>query len=75
MPGCTPLENSILDRFDAGLSREAIAAELRLSVCTVKRVVAYYNSGGETNRLWRRAAEVANAAHLAAIAATGRSFA
>jgi DNA-directed RNA polymerase specialized sigma24 family protein len=75
MPGCTPRELAVLDRSDDGMSHEDIAAELGMPIARVRNIVRYYDGGQECARVWRRAAEVANAHHVAAIVATGRSFA
>jgi FixJ family two-component response regulator len=73
--GCTPRETTILDRSEAGESFASIAADLGITEKYVRATVRYYNSGLESDRMGRRAATIASDLHLAAILATGRSYA
>lgn len=73
--GCTDRETVILNRADAGESAESIARDLGITAKYVNSTVRYYNSGLDSDLRARRAAEIANVHHLAAIVATGRRFA
>ncbi len=44
------LEAAIMDRWEAGQSREQITRDLGLSATTVKRVFGYMVDGGEQRR-------------------------
>lgn len=47
-PGSTALENRIMDLWDAGRSKQAIARELRITLAAVNRVFGYMADNGES---------------------------
>ena len=73
--GVSEREAAILDRHDAGVPVDAIAAELGLKSSYVRKVASLYAISIDEQLLRRRAAAFSDAAFQAAIAATGRSFA
>jgi hypothetical protein len=72
--GLTVTERRILELWDAGSSREAIMAATGLSVGIVGTALSNFVTFDE-ERIERAALRHANAAYVAAVAATGRSFA
>ena len=73
--GVTVRERAILDRAEAGMSARAIGKELGLKPSYVAQIVRMYSVNDAAHRAWREAARRSDAAFLAAVASTGRSFA
>ncbi|WP_310532543.1 hypothetical protein [Novosphingobium sp.] len=44
----TALENAVMDLWDAGRSKQAIARELKITLATVNRVFGYMADNGES---------------------------
>ena len=68
------LESAIMDLAEGGMEPNQIAAQLDITVSTVRHVICYMRESS-SERTFHRDMALASARLLAAIAATGRGYA
>lgn len=75
MHGCTPRELSILDRHEAGISAEDIAAEFKLKPSYVRQIIRMYSGSWRLNDDFEAMVRLGTMRLAEKIAATGKVWA
>lgn len=73
--GITMREKEVLDRSDSGMPAAQIAREVGLDLNYVRQLIGMYPISNRAELRWIAAAVTANRNYVAAVTATGRSFA